>query len=220
VGLPRRRGDRSPDAGEDRQEDRPHSFGPVASGGLAPQRLARARRRLGRAGRMREARTQDGQPSRTWRSLARIGRGRAAPLNPYTFKSEKASGGFSILRNSPPHSSRSLGRNPLQGLARAGRRPSGRSSMPLAPSGHPAEAEGFWKEAREPMSGSAQGRGRARDCERLRLPAQLVRAVEQYAKDFGGSPDRACVITQASRSVHLVSRFGVARWPSVGESRT
>jgi hypothetical protein len=31
----------------------------------------------------------------------------------------------------------------------------------------------------------------------LRLPAQLVRAVEQYAKAFGGSSDRACVITQA-----------------------
>ena len=31
----------------------------------------------------------------------------------------------------------------------------------------------------------------------LRLPAQLVRAVEQYAKYLGGSTDRAYVITQA-----------------------
>ena len=31
----------------------------------------------------------------------------------------------------------------------------------------------------------------------LRLPAQLVRAVEQYAKYLGGSTDRTYVITQA-----------------------
>jgi hypothetical protein len=31
----------------------------------------------------------------------------------------------------------------------------------------------------------------------LRLPAQLVRTVEQYAEDFGGSTDPACVITEA-----------------------
>jgi hypothetical protein len=31
----------------------------------------------------------------------------------------------------------------------------------------------------------------------LRLPAQLVRAVEQYAKYLGGSTDRTHVITQA-----------------------
>ncbi len=31
----------------------------------------------------------------------------------------------------------------------------------------------------------------------LRLPAELVRAVEQYAKYLGGSTDRTYVITQA-----------------------
>jgi hypothetical protein len=31
----------------------------------------------------------------------------------------------------------------------------------------------------------------------LRLPAQLVRAVEQYAKYLGGSTDRTYVVTQA-----------------------
>ncbi len=31
----------------------------------------------------------------------------------------------------------------------------------------------------------------------LRLPAQLVRAVEAYAKQLGGSTDRTYVITQA-----------------------
>ena len=31
----------------------------------------------------------------------------------------------------------------------------------------------------------------------LRLPAQLVRTVEQYAKHLGGSTDRTHVITQA-----------------------
>ena len=31
----------------------------------------------------------------------------------------------------------------------------------------------------------------------LRLPAQLVRAVDQYAKFLGGSTDRTYVITQA-----------------------
>ncbi len=31
----------------------------------------------------------------------------------------------------------------------------------------------------------------------LRLPAQLVRAVDQYAKDLGGSTDRTYVIAQA-----------------------
>jgi hypothetical protein len=31
----------------------------------------------------------------------------------------------------------------------------------------------------------------------LRLPAQLLRAVEQYAKYLGGSTDRTYVITQA-----------------------
>jgi len=31
----------------------------------------------------------------------------------------------------------------------------------------------------------------------LRLPAKLVRAVEQYAKHLGGSTDRTYVITQA-----------------------
>ena len=33
--------------------------------------------------------------------------------------------------------------------------------------------------------------------ETLRLPAQLLRAVEQYAKYLGGSTDRTYVITQA-----------------------
>jgi len=37
----------------------------------------------------------------------------------------------------------------------------------------------------------------------LRLPAQLVRAVEQYAKDLGGSTDRTYVIRVAAVQTHL-----------------
>jgi hypothetical protein len=70
--------------------------------------------------------------------------------------------------------------------------------MPLAHFlGQPAEADGFGEGG--PVTRRRIQPKPALELETvsLRLPAQLVRAIDQYAKFLGGSTDRTYVITQS-----------------------
>src|SRR6266849_902844 len=83
----------------------------------------------------------------------------------------------------------------MTGLCRAPGPPASRHTPCPSPGSQPKQ-KALGKEARETTSHSTQGRVEL-ETVTLRLPAQLVRAVEQYAKYLGGSTDRTYVITQA-----------------------